>query len=88
MGSCKPLTQVTKVFGNPVDTLEDAAYLVRQQVIENFEWEGLHLVRELRSAASEEEAYEAERHLASWLSRHEPGSVAAKSGILRNRAPR
>jgi hypothetical protein len=79
MRSYKPLTRVTKVFGNPVATLEDAAYLVRQQVIEKFDLEGLRLVRELRSASSSEEAYDAERHLASWLSRQDDRRSVVRS---------
>lgn len=76
MGSCRPLSQVTEVFGQTVETLEDAAYVVRQHVIAHFDRDGARLVRELRSASSEDEISAAEFHLAAWLSRH-AGDVPA-----------
>jgi hypothetical protein len=69
MGSYQPLSKVTEVFGHPVETLEDAAYFVRQHIIEHFERDGARLVRELRSASSEDEIGAAEFHLAAWLSK-------------------
>jgi hypothetical protein len=57
----------TRVLGHVVSSFEDAAYLVRQHVIENFEDPGRVLVRKLREAATIDEAFLAEDCLHDWL---------------------
>ena len=58
------------VFGHRVNTLEEAAYHLRQHVISDDcrdEAEGRQLVRKLRNADFADEIFDAEHQLRGWL---------------------
>jgi hypothetical protein len=64
------------VFGHKVTTCEDAAYRVRQHVIEHYDDGGRKLVRSLREARTMDEAFHAEDTLRRWLFRQKPSPLA------------
>ncbi len=69
MYASQPLSKPRNVLGHRVRTLEDAAYYVRQHVIETDDREGRLLVRQLREAVFEDEIAVAEMQLERWLAR-------------------
>lgn len=68
MGSFR-LRHPVRINGDNVNTLEDAAYAVRQLVIRNYDPDGRRIVGDLRNAASSEEAARAEASLQAWLTK-------------------
>jgi hypothetical protein len=64
-----PLSKPRSIFGHRAETLEDAAYYVRQRVIKSDDVEGRRLVRQLRDAIFDDEIVIAEMQLERWLRR-------------------
>ncbi len=61
------LSHATMISGKSVSTLEDAAYLIRQDVIDVEDKEGRRIVHFLREANSHEAALLAERNMREWM---------------------
>lgn len=62
------LSHATMISGKSVLTLEDAAYLIRQEVIDVEDNEGRRIVHFLRDANTHEAAFLAERNMREWMS--------------------
>src|SRR6478735_9021322 len=69
MYASQPLSKPRQIFGHRAETLEEAAYYVRQHVIETDDVEGRRIVRLLRDAVFEDEIALAEMQLETWLAR-------------------
>ena len=70
MRASQRLSFPLNVFGHRVNTLEEAAYHLRQHVISEHccdEAEGRRLVRKLRDASNADEKFDAEHELRCWL---------------------
>ena len=77
MFASQRLSKPHDVLGHRAQTLEDAAYYVRQHVIATDDCEGRCLVRQLREAIYDDEIALAEIQLGRWLNqRHRLHAVS------------